>query len=267
MQKYKLVAVDLDDTLLDEQLRLTERVKEAVAAVRAAGVLFTFSTGRMFCSAVPYAKELGLDLPLITYQGALVKNALSGEVFRHRPLSLPFAREIVARVHELGYHLNTYLDDALYMEKDTEEGRRYTGISGIMPELVGDLLKVLDRAPTKVLAIAEEALLDQLSEEMMAKYAGAVHVCKSKPYFLEFSHAQATKGYALKELAEYFGIKREEVIAVGDSYNDLEMLEYAGLGAVVANARDDLKKKADYVTSAPNGDGVVEVLEKYVLNR
>ena len=267
MVNYKLIAADVDDTLLDPQLQLTESVREAVAAVMAAGVKFTLSTGRMFRSAKPYAVSLGLDIPLITYQGALVKNALSGEEFLFRPLPLELAWEIVEHVHTLGYHQNAYIDDVLYMERDTPEGQRYSAIAGVRPELVGDLLLVLKKAPTKLLTIAEEPLLDRLMEELKFKYAGRVHISKSKPYFLEFSHPEATKGYALQALAEHYGIKREEVIAIGDSYNDLEMLEYAGLGVMVANARDELKAKADYVTTAPNGAGVTEVIERFVLGR
>jgi HAD superfamily hydrolase (TIGR01484 family) len=153
------------------------------------------------------------------------------------------------------------------MEQDTLEGRRYSFISGVKPKLVGDLLRVLDRPPIKLLAIAEEPLLDQLSAELRPKYAGRVHISKSKPFFLEFSHPEATKGHALAALAEFYGIKREEVIAIGDSFNDLEMIEYAGLGVMVANAREELKSLADYVTKANNGAGVVEVIEKFVLGR
>ena len=267
MQKYKLIAVDLDDTLLDEQLNLTMRVREAIRLALAAGVRFTFATGRMFRSAKPYAEVLGLDIPLITYQGALVKNHRSGEVFLYRPLPLDCAREIVSYIHTLGYHMNAYLDDNLYMEYDTPEGRRYSDIAQVQPELVGDLLRILARPPIKLLTIAEEGLLDQLSEILVPRYAGRVHISKSKPYFLEFSHPQATKGYALQALAEFYGIKKEEVIAIGDSYNDLEMLDYAGLGVMVANARESLRDKADYITSGTNGDGVVEVIEKFILGR
>ncbi|MDD4169985.1 MAG: Cof-type HAD-IIB family hydrolase [Desulfotomaculaceae bacterium] len=267
MSKYKLVAADLDDTLLDDNFRLTGRVKEMIKAVLEAGVQFTLSTGRMYRSAEPYARELGLDTPLITYQGALVKNALSGEVLFYRPLPLRYAREIIGRVHELGYHLNAYLDDLLLMEQDTPEGRRYMQIAGVQAEIVGDLLKILDSDPTKVVVIADEALLDQLSAELAPIYHNKVHISKSKPYFLEFSHPQATKGYALAMLAEYYGINRDKIIAIGDSYNDLEMLEYAGLGVVVANAREEIKEKAGYVATAPNGEGVVEALEKFVLRR
>lgn len=265
MLKYKLIAVDLDDTLLSEDFQLTVRVKEAVAAVRAAGAQFTISTGRMYRSAVLFARELGLDIPLITYQGALVKNSLSGEVLIYRPLPLVYAREIIARVHQLGFHLNGYLDDRLLVEHDTPEGSRYAAMSGVEAEVVGDFLKYLDRDPIKVLTISEEPLLDQLSAELTPLYEGKVHIVKSKSHFLEFAHPQATKGDALAHLAGYFGVRREEIMAVGDSYNDLEMLEYAGLGVVVANAREDIKKKAGYVTAAPYGEGVVEALEKFVL--
>ncbi|MDD4766368.1 MAG: Cof-type HAD-IIB family hydrolase [Desulfotomaculaceae bacterium] len=264
-REYKLVAVDLDDTLLSRDLQVTGRVRKAVAAVRAAGVYFTVSTGRMYKSAVRIAGELGIGIPLITYQGALVKNSLSGEVLVDRPLPLAYAREIIARVHQYGYHLNAYLDDRLLMERDDEAGRRYAAIAGVEAEVVGDLLEYLDRDPTKVIAIAKEPLIDRLKNELDPLYEGKITVSKSKPYFLEFAHIEATKGQALAFLASFFDIKREEIMAVGDSYNDLDMLEYAGLGVVVGNAREEIKKFADYVTTASYGDGVVEALEKFIL--
>jgi len=265
MSKFKLIAVDMDDTLLSQDLELTDQVKEAVVAVRERGVHFTVSTGRMYRSAVRYARELGIEIPLITYQGALVKNSLSGETLLYRPLPLAYAREVISRVHLLGYHLNAYQDERLLVERDTLEGRRYSAIAGVEAEVVGDLLNYLDQDPTKLVVISEETLLDRLSAELTPQYAGKIHVSKSKPHFLEFSHLQATKGEALAHLAGYFGVKREEVMAVGDSYNDLEMLDYAGLGVVVANAREDIKKRAGYVTLLPYGEGVVEALEKFVL--
>lgn len=261
----RLVAADLDDTLLSKDLQITGRVKKAVTAVRDAGVYFTVSTGRMYQSAARIAGELGIDIPLITYQGALVKNSLSGEVLVDKPLPLAYAREIIARIHQYSYHLNCYLDDRLLMERDDEAGRRYAAIAGVKAEFVGDLLEYLDRDPTKIIAIAQEPLIDRLKEEMAPLYEGKITVSKSKPHFLEFAHIEATKGQALAFLAAYFDIKREEIMAVGDGYNDLDMLDYAGLGVVVANAREDIKKIADCVTNASYGDGVVEALERFVL--
>jgi Cof subfamily protein (haloacid dehalogenase superfamily) len=265
--RFKLVAVDLDDTLLAEDLSIPDRVKDAVKLVRAAGVYFTICTGRMYKSAVKYASELGIDIPLITYQGALVKNSLSGVVLIEKPLPLAYAREIIARVHQYGYHLNSYLDDRLLFERDTPEGRGYAAIAGVEYEVVGDFLAYLDRDPMKVVAIAEEPLIDQLKAALSPLYTGKISIAKSKPHFLEFSHRQATKGQALAFLAAHLGIKREEIMAVGDGYNDLDMLEYAGLSIVVANAREEIKKKADYVTTASYGAGVVEALGKFVLDK
>jgi len=265
MTKIKLVAVDLDDTMLSRESTITRRVKDAVAAVRAAGVYFTISTGRMYPSAARFARELEIDLPLIVYQGALVKNSFSGEVLLYRPLPLAYAREIIKRVREYGYHLNGYLDDRLLVERDSPEGRRYAATSGVELEVVKDLIAILDREPTKLLVIAEEPQLDRLKADLDPVYRGKVHIVKSKPYFLEFSHINATKGAALAYLAGYFGVHREEIMAIGDSFNDLEMLEYAGVGVVVANAREEIKKIADYVTSQPYGEGVVEALERFVL--
>lgn len=267
MTKIKLVAVDLDGTMLSREAIITRRVKDAVAAVRAAGVHFTISTGRMYPSAARFARELEIDLPLIVYQGALVKNSFSGEVLLYRPLPLVYTREIITRVHQLGYHLNGYLDDRLLVERDTPEGRRYSAMSGVEMEVVGDFNEFFECDPTKLLVVAEEPQLDRLQAELAPVYRGKVHIVKSKPHFLEFSHINATKGVALAYLASYFGVQREEIMAVGDSYNDIEMLEYAGVGVAVANAREEIKLIANYVTSQTYGDGVVEALERYVLGQ
>lgn len=266
MIKIKLIAVDLDGTMLSRDSTITRRVKDAVAAVRAAGGYFTVSTGRMFSSAVNFARELDIDLPLITYQGALVKNSLSGEVLRYHPLPLNYAREIITRVHQLGYHLNGYLEDRLLVEKDDEIGRRYAAKNGVEMAIVGNFNEYFHDDPTKLVVIAEEQQVTQLLAELTPTYQGKVHISKSLPGYLEFSHIQATKGDALAYLARYFGVQREEIMAVGDSFNDIEMLEYAGVGVAVANAREEIKNIANYVTIQSYGDGVVEALERYVLS-
>ena len=266
MTKIRLIAVDLDGTMLSRESTITRRVKNAVAAVRAAGVYFTVSTGRMFSAAAHFARELDIDLPLITYQGALVKNSLSGEVLRYRPLPQVYARELITRVQQLGYHMNGYLEDRLLVERDDELGRRYAANNGVEMVVVGDFNEYFQDDPTKLVVIAEEQQVTRLLAELAPAYQGKVHLSKSLPGYLEFSHLQATKGDALAYLARYFGVRKEEVMAIGDSYNDMEMLQYAGVGVAVANARDDLKRIADYVTSQSYGDGVVEALEQYVLH-
>jgi len=262
---YRLVAIDLDDTLLDNQLQIRERVKAAILRARRQGVVVTLATGRMFRSALPYARQLGLDLPLITYQGALVKNSESGEVLYSRPVPAELAGSVLAAIRPNGYHLQVYYQDQLCMERLTPEGEHYSRMAGVAVTLVPELERFCPE-PTKILVINwREELLDQLAEQLRRELGERVHITKSKPYYLEVLHPEATKGRALQVLAEHFGVPREEVMAIGDSFNDIEMLEYAGLGVAMGNARPEVKSRADYVAPDNEADGVAAVLEELVL--
>jgi hypothetical protein len=265
MGKYKLIAIDMDDTLLNDQLEITARSLEAVRRVRDQGINITLSTGRMFCSVKPYADQLGINLPLITYQGAMVKNGLSGEVLIHNTIPLDLARDVIANLQQQHYHINLYVDDKLYVEKETPIGVDYARICRVNLNPVGDLLEFLQQPPTKIVAISTEEKIDSLKLDMQKFYGKQLHIGKSKPTFLEFSHPDATKGHALAMLADIFNVPQHQVMAIGDGDNDIEMLEYAGLGVVVANARDHIKQLADYITDSNNEDGVAKVLEKLVL--
>lgn len=263
--QYKLVAIDLDDTLLNSDLQISSRNKQAIALARAKGVEITISTGRMYQAAVGFARELGIEAPLITYQGALVREAVSGKILEHLPVPLDLAREIIRLVRPRGWHINLYLDDRLYVEQITPAAQQYMRISKVAAEPVGDLLDFLQSAPTKVVVIGDSGEMDALGEEMKAHFGESLHITKSKPHFLEFSHPQATKGRALAELAGWLHISRDEIIAIGDSYNDLEMIRYAGLGVVMANGPAAVQKVADFVAPVNDADGVALVLEKFIL--
>lgn len=268
MNQYKLLAVDLDDTLLNTGLQVPERSRQAILAAREAGVRVTLATGRMFRSALPFARELGMEEYLITYQGALVRHAVTGEVLFHRPVPLELALEVIELVDRYGYHINVYLDDNLYVARHTRESEQYGTFARIPVEAVGDLAAFLkERAgqPTKILVIAREQLLDRLAREARPRFGEHLHITKSKPNYLEFSHPLANKGDALAAIARHYGLEREQVIAVGDSYNDIEMIDYAGLGVVVGNARREIKERAGYVCRSNDECGVAEVVEKFIL--
>lgn len=268
MSKYKLLAIDLDDTLLDNKLCVPQRSHRAVEMAREAGVRVTLATGRMYRSALPFAREIGVEDYLITYQGALVKHAVNGEVLFHRPVPMELALEVIELVNNYGYHINIYLDDNLYVAKHTRESDLYAAISRIPMEEVGNLevfLRERKQAPTKVLVVAQEELLDKLAAQARPRWGDKLHITKSKPHFLEFSHPLGNKGDALAAVAKHYGVKREEVIAMGDSYNDLEMIDYAGLGVVVGNARPEIIAKADFVCCSNEECGVAEVVERFII--
>lgn len=263
---YKLLALDLDDTLLNEEFVISPRNKKAIVEAARRGVTVTLATGRMFRSSLPYAEELGLDVPLITYHGAMVKKARSKEEIFHRPVPLKLAIELINFLESGGYHINLYINDCLYVREDNEFIQLYVNIAGVEYTVVGDLTNFIKEEPTKITVIMkEEKRLFDLWKQLNQKYKNILSVAQSKPYFLEITHAESTKGQALKSLAESMGIKREEVIAVGDSYNDIDMIEYAGLGAAVENAREDVKKVADYITQSNVNDGIAALIEKFIL--
>lgn len=262
---YQLIAIDLDDTLLRDDLTISRANKRAITEAVKRNKLVIISTGRMFKSALPFAQELGLHHPIISYQGALVKTADTGQVLVERPVPLELAQEVLHIGYARGIHINVYLNDTLFVDGITEEGIGYANLARVELNPVGDLRRFLTADPTKLLFIGEPAHLDKLLTECREKFAGRLYVTKSKPHFLEFMHPQANKGGALEELGRIFGIAREEMIAVGDSYNDLDMIEYAGLGVVMGNARDEVKKVADYVTLDNEADGVAHVIEKFLL--
>lgn len=266
MSKYKLIAVDLDDTLLDSRRRISQRTIETIQRVQQRGIYVTFATGRMFCSAQPFAKQLNIDLPLITYQGALIKNVLSEEVLLHRTIPLDLARQLIKLLQQDNYHINLYIDDDLFVAQANELGERYARNCRVDLNVVGDLLAFMKVAPTKILAVDSPQRISKLQQQLEQIYTPDVlHICTSKPEFLELSHPEATKGHALAELAKLFNVRQQEIMAIGDSYNDIEMLEYAGLAVVMDNAHDDIKKFADYIAPSNDQDGVAEVLEKLVL--
>lgn len=263
----KLVAIDLDDTLLDSRLQISGACIEAISLVQEKGVLVTLATGRMYRSALPYAQRIKVEVPLITYQGALVKNSRSQEILYDMPVPHRQAMEVMDFFHQAGVYYHCYFDDYLCVEKMSEEGRQYAELAGVTPHIIGDLRKeALTRETFKILAVIhDEELLLNMQQQLDERYGSSLNITRSKPYFLETMHPRATKGDALQVVASHYGIKREETMALGDSYNDLAMIRWAGLGVAMGNARDEVKRAADYVTCSNEEEGVAEALIKFIL--
>lgn len=263
---YKLVVLDLDGTLIGKDLILSPQSKEVIARSMEVGARVTLATGRMFQATVPFARELGIREPLICYQGALIKDMLTGEVLYHQPVPLALAREVIRIVQGWGLHINVYLDDELFVEKETPEARRYGEISRVAIHAVGDLLAFLQRDPTKIVIVSEEEAIDRILPELRRHFEKRLYITKSYPIFAEVAHPECSKGEALEFLAHHYGIRQEETLAVGDSPNDLEMIVWAGLGVAMGNASPEVIAAADWVTAPLAGDGVAVALREFVLN-
>lgn len=262
----KLVAIDLDGTLLDNDRKISARAKEAIRMVRARGVEVTLATGRLFASAQTFAQELGLNMPLITYQGALVKVSGTGEVLYSRNVPPDLAQQVVKMGKEHNCTVNFYVDDHVLVETLTPEAADYSRTYNAVFREVGDLGKVAHLAPIKLLLIDyDEERLDHLWQECLGLFGDSLYITKSLPPFLEFLHPEATKARGIDALVKHMGITARQVMVIGDSFNDLDMLEYAGFAVVMGNAYEEVKSKADYITLSNEDDGVAEALEKLIL--
>jgi Cof subfamily protein (haloacid dehalogenase superfamily) len=264
MTDIKLVAIDLDDTLLHDDLKISLRAKNDIREAMARGITVTLATGRMFAAAIPYAKELELDVPLITYQGAMVKYT-DGQLVFHQTIPLELAQQVVNFIRPYGHHINVYVNDELFMEKDSPEGRSYVAVTKVPPRFVESFDK-LWAEPTKLVIIAEEQELEVLAQRLTQEFGTALNVTRTLSHLLEVTHCKVTKGTALKALTESLELQPQQVMAIGDSLNDIEMIQFAGLGVAMANSVPQLKEYARYITLTNNEDGVAEVLEKFVLS-
>lgn len=267
----RLIALDLDDTLLDSDLRVPPSTQAVIREARQRGIIVTLATGRMFRSALPYAQELGITAPLITYNGALVREPEPGGVtLSHRPIPLEAAREVVALCQREGLSLNVYLEDTLYVAEINEAVAYYLSIAQVTPQVVGDLMLFLDRAakgvgPTKLLICAAEEEIAFWLPHLQRRYGAKLHLTRSKARFIEILAPGVNKGVGLAFLTSHLGLTPAQVMAVGDGENDREMLRFAGLAVAVGNAPPHIQTEADYVTASPAAYGVAEAIERLVL--
>ena len=226
----RAVAMDLDRTILADNLEFSPAVVRAVGRLGEAGIAAIVATGRMFASARPYALQLGVTAPVICYQGALVADPRTGEWLLHRPMGVALAHEVIEAVDAAGFHMNVYVDDELYVEELNEEAVTYATHARLEAHAVGDLLAWLDKPTTKIVVVGDPEGLDRLQDELRARFDGRAFIAKSLPIFLELALPGVSKGSALEFVCDRLGIDPGTVVAFGDGANDVELLETAGPG-------------------------------------
>jgi len=264
--KYKLIAADLDGTLIGKDAIIPPKVKDAVRRAMEK-CKFTIATGRAFDSTLPFAQELETNAPLICYQGGLIKDRLSGRVIYEQSVPLALAREVIRFTRQRGLHLNVYVDGHAYVERLTPEARYYTEIARAAVYPVGDMLTFLDRDPMKfIIVLSDDGATKPLIAELEKLFAGQMRFVRSYPRFVEGILLDVSKGHALARLADHLGLSLGETIGIGDNDNDLELVERAGLGVAMGNASPAVKAAADYIAPPVDEGGVTEVIERFVLS-
>lgn len=261
----KLMVFDLDDTLLNNKLSISPRTFQVIEQAVAKGIMVTLATGRMHASAVPHAISLGLEIPIISYNGGLITSYPSEETLFHSPIKQEVAKQVMEICRENAWYIQTYINDVLYVKELDERAVTYGKSFGVKPIPVGEQLYSMSGEPTKLLVIANPEEIEKMKEGLQKKLGDFVCLAESKPGFLEINDPNVNKGAALSYIAERLNIDAQEIMAFGNGINDIEMLRYAGWGVAVANAPDAVKKVARIVTGSNDEDGVADVIEKYVL--
>jgi Cof subfamily protein (haloacid dehalogenase superfamily) len=266
--RIRLVALDLDGTLIGEDLVLRPRVRSAVAAAQAQGVAVTIVTGRMFAAARPFARELAVSGPIVCYQGAAIFDVSSGAVLRQTTVKPDIAREALQWAHDHGVHAQCYADDRLYVERIDRFSKRYTALARVEPVVVPSLLDAFAERPTiKIVFVDDPEQSEQHLVALRALLGDRAYLTRSHVDFVEVVDPAVNKGEALAFVAQHHGVSLDETLAIGDAWNDVPLLDAAAIGIAMGSAPPELRAHADHVVAGVAHDGVAEALETYVLDR
>ena len=262
---YKLIAADMDGTLLNNNAEITPRTRDALHRVIEAGVLFVPSTGRPMAGMRQVLAAFDYDLPLILFNGALAVTAKSARTLFSKGLNYACAELIYAQGIRRGYPVVAWAGERLFVDCETEEITTYQRITGTVPVLTPDTRPMRPYGVTKILWILPPEDAARQQAEMRALLGSCVNCHTSQPHLLEFVDAGASKGLALAALGAAYGINQSEMIAIGDGFNDASMLEYAGLGVAMGNAPAAIKAMCQYIAPSNDEDGVAAVIERFIL--
>lgn len=259
----RLVALDLDGTVLGPGTEIAAELPAVLRQAMDAGVQIALATGRMLRSAAGVQRRLGIEGPLVAYNGGAVR--LSDGSGWSQGVPVPAAHAIGRLCQDRGYFLQCYLGDELFVSAVDPRADAYAALAGVAYTVDPQTAFFPGREPTKLLVIEPAARQPEVRAAVAGVAAGAVALSHSYPHYLEISGAGVDKGRALARLAAAIGLEAADVMAVGDAENDLPMVAYAGVGVAVANASAALRSAADYVCAAPCGGGVAEAIRRFAL--
>jgi Cof subfamily protein (haloacid dehalogenase superfamily) len=260
----KLIAVDLDGTLVGPDSTVSPENLAAVERAALQGVAVAVVTGRPYASADRLVRELGLPcLPLVAFNGAMIRWPGAGDVLYRCCVPAALAADVVSECLRRDLHLHYYLDDVMYVSRNNHWARLYCRRSGIDCQVCEDMQSFAGREPLKLLAIDEPESIESLLPEYRRRWDGSLYITRSMDEYLEFLSPQVSKGRALEWLMTFFGVRRENAMAIGDAMNDLPLLEHAGHAAAMPHSSEQLKALADFVPQQ-QATGVAEAVDWFL---
>lgn len=259
----KLLAMDIDGTILPAKFVITEKIKIAVKKAIEKGVKVVLVTGRMHKSSTFIAEELGINTPIISYGGALVQD--KNEVLFSKKISYEKIKTIIDDIRHFDVQTNIYIDDEIYSEHKTPVLVDYCEKRNIKFK-ISPLHKLPKKDATKILAIGQnEEITNKIQETLQKKWGNELCIVKSLPTFCEIINKNTSKGDAISYLANKWNIKHNEIMAIGDQDNDIKMLEAAHIKVAMGNASEGLKEIANYIAPDVEEDGAAFAIEKFIL--
>lgn len=268
---YKLIVSDIDLTLLNSEFLIPQYNIDMIHRAMDAGIQFMVCTGRFFGSARPYCKFLGVDTPIISSNGAALVDYYTWEPISAKPIPEDVCCEVFDMLDQLRVHYHFYTEKRFYAREGLNDGTFKGKMTQNLPE--DEMFETLETGDPCGVARSERVFKiacripdpeqDRRFREKFCKYE-KLSITSSFTHVYELQAAGVNKGAALKEYAEMQGIRPEEILAVGDNYNDIEMIRYAGTGVAVGNAMDVLKEAADYISDTAENSGVGKAIAKFV---
>jgi Cof subfamily protein (haloacid dehalogenase superfamily) len=232
----------------------------AVGRIIRAGITVVACTGRPFPGALPWAKRIGLDGPIICYQGAQVR-ALGGEMLLDQGVDHALAMEVIRFAGERDLHIQAYFDDKLLVERDRPEAHEYADHAGMAINVVGDLDKAMGPTTPKLVIVAPRPTLETLLPEVRRRWEGRLNAATSMPTYLEFTSIVSDKANALAFLCTRMGIAQSQSAAAGDGRNDVSMIAWAGLGIAVEGSEPEVIAAAGRTIPRPGRGGIQQLAD------
>lgn len=267
--RYQVLVLDLDGTLTNSKKEITEPTRKALAEIQQAGKIVVLASGRPINGVVPLARELELKKYggyMLSFNGARITRCATGELIYNRTVPREVIRPIFEYVRKLeGVNIISYSDTEIFSAK---EPGRYTLLESRINDMnvvvADDFPSALPPSVNKLLLPGEPDVLEALIPKLKKQYHGLLSIYRSEPFFLEIMPQNIDKAASLQKLLNSLGMTADEMICCGDGYNDVSMIEYAGLGVAMGNAQTAVKASADFVTRTNDEDGILHVINLFM---
>jgi len=265
--KIRLVAIDLDGTLLNSAKEITATTARIIRAAReVAGVRVVLATARPPRTVLPFYSLLGLDTPMINYNGALVHEPATGRIILHRPMEAKLARMIAAMARKMfpKVLVSAEVLDKWYTDRVEDTWRSETS-SHAQPDMVAPMGKWLNQPITRLLLLGKQKWVTDIYHAVGTTMPAQTAMARSEDCMLQIMHPSVGKGAALRAVAIEMGLVAAQVMAIGDNANDAGMLQWAGIGVAMGNASPHARRVADYVTDDHDADGAAKAIAKLIV--